>query len=126
MKLIQMFTVLTAAGVLFTASAEKLDLSTPPAAEPIEVEQSTGESKSDIRSRRIMRIALGTLTGAMVGLGYHFNSESNDRYNEYLALPEGDSRDAKLEDVKSAERARNVFYTLGAGSAIGFTFTFMF
>lgn len=126
MEISRIVMLLTTAGVLCTAVAEELDLTTPPVQKNITVETLVNESEREIKTRRITRIALGTLTGAFVGLGYYFNSESNDYYNDYLAMPEGDARDAKYEEVQKAERTRNLFYSLGAGTAIGFSFTFMF
>lgn len=111
-----------------TQNSSTLNLSVEDTTEALSlVADSLSQPKDELRKgTKALRIIMGSLTASFLGMGYYFNQESNMRYNTYLALPEGESRDEAWNDVQSAEQARNLFYVLSGASAIGLTFTFVF
>ena len=92
----------------------------------VDTTQSPENSSEMTKGKRALQIILGTVSASFIGLGYYYNQEGNLRYNKYLALPEGEERDAAYDEVQSADRARNTFYILSGGAAIGLTLTFVF
>ena len=92
----------------------------------VDTTQSPQNSSEISKGKRALQIILGTATASFIGLGYYYNQEGNLRYNKYLALPEGTERDDAYDEVQRADRARNTFYILSGGAAIGLTLTFVF
>jgi len=105
--------------IFSTVSAEIPAESTIPS--PIESIQSN-------KSVLISRIILGVTCVSFLGAGLYYNRKSESYIDRYVTLQNNSqqSLDTQWDRVSSAEGKRNVFYSLSAVSAVGFTVTFRF